>query len=274
MIVYMISPVELISLKKTIAVQSIFPQNQDSIGGLVDEIIEHLIAKVAMNAYQKVIIKLIEEDMHCFGLAFFWILGHADPDMYSPQIYYQYITAITNDHKKNYGPKKAISDELAKKYFVQESLTEAELMTGDNMADKLKQSFLNHQQFLIMYWCHNNDGGFDIGHTYGVSKTVNNHNKSYYLIYDPSVTKPHIKNSVEEISEYFKSRYNTAKEHMDCFKLAFYSPLPPSSDQQVAQKRSIHAELEVDSRPDKSPRKKPCTDSNRNLNRRNALSPG
>ena len=88
MIVYMISPVELISLKKTIAVQSIFPQNQDSVSGLIEEIVEHLIAEVAMNAYQKVIIKLIKEDTHCFGLAFFWILGHADPDMYSPQELY------------------------------------------------------------------------------------------------------------------------------------------------------------------------------------------
>ena len=55
MIIYMISPVELKNLKKTIAVQSIFPQNQDSVSCL-EEFVNRLIDKVvAMVAYEEVI---------------------------------------------------------------------------------------------------------------------------------------------------------------------------------------------------------------------------
>ena len=154
MIIYMISPVELISLKKTIAVQSIFPQNQDSVSCL-EEFVNRLIDKVvAMVAYEEVIKQLVAEDKHCFGLAFFCVLELYDPDMYTPDTYYDNITAITNDHMENYRPTKAISDELAKKYVVKEFLTRAECMIGNNMANKLEEAFLNHQQFLvIMYWC-------------------------------------------------------------------------------------------------------------------------
>ncbi|MGC6367308.1 MAG: hypothetical protein ACON35_04835 [Candidatus Marinamargulisbacteria bacterium] len=266
----MISFFECHSLKKTISIQSTFPENQilASVKHCLEELKKDVINQVYIE-FQSTQIKLAKENVHCFGLAFFWILGLVNPDVCSPQKYDEGIKAMTKNHQDNYKITNGISDNLAESYGVKQTVLKPMFNEGNNMAVDLAKWFMTYTRALIMYWP-NNDG-----HTFGILKMTNDNGSFNFKVYNPRNGEVADIASAQGVVDHINDVVNDvvpADKYEHVYQLAFYPPLPPPGDQQIPQKRSIHVDPRSDEDPrpdDKSPKKKFRTDSTRN-----APSPG
>lgn len=245
--IFMISFFECHSLKKTISIQSTFSENQilASVNYCLDQLIKDVINQVYIE-FQRTQIKLAKENVHCFGLAFFWILGLVNPDVCSPQKYDEGIKAMTKNHQDNYEVTNGISDNLAESYGVKQTVFKPMLNEGNNMAVDLADSFKTYNRALIMYWP-NNDG-----HTFGILKMTNDKGSYNFKVYNPRNGEVADKARAQGVVDYINGVV-PADKYKHVYQLAFYPPLPPPGDQQIPQKRSIH----VDPGPAESPKKKP-----------------